>query len=134
MHFLFKVLTSNCNENIVFRRHAALICLLIKQQSAAVVSLPYHIDWIQKSSNFICRLLSTNENSPGEGTAINSCSLLKVNTSLYLFLLENTNLFFIYNILFLEPKQPKQFIQNIFLGGKDSNHSLGISSAVSTRR
>ena len=118
--------TSNCDENIVFRRHAALICLLIKQQSAAVVSLPYHIDWIQKSSNFICRLLSTNENGPGEGTAINSCSLLKVNTSLYLFLLEN--------ILFLEPKQPKQFIQNIFLGGKDSNHSLGISSAVSTRR
>ena len=72
--------TSNCDENIVFRRHAALICLLIKQQSEAVVSLPYPINWIQKSSNFICRLLSTNENGPGEETAINSCSLLKVNS------------------------------------------------------
>ena len=77
--------TSNCDENVVFRRHAALICLLIKQQSEAVVSLPYPIDWIQKSSNFICRLLSTPENGPGEETAINSCSLLKVNSSLYLF-------------------------------------------------
>ena len=77
--------TSNCDENVVFRRHAALICLLIKQQSEAVVSLPYPIDWIQKSSNFICRLLSTPENGPGEETAINSCSLLKVNISLYLF-------------------------------------------------
>lgn len=85
--------TSNCNENIVFRRHAALIALLIKQQSEAVVSLPYPIDWIQKSSDFICRLLSTNENGPGEEIAINSCSLLKVNTSLYFFLFQNAILF-----------------------------------------
>ena len=90
--------TSNCDENVVFRRHAALICLLIKQQSEAVVSLPYPIDWIQKSSNFICRLLSTPENGPGEKTAINSCSLLKVNSSLYLFLLK---------FYLLEQKKPK---------------------------
>ena len=100
--------TSNCNENIVFRRHAALIALLIKQQSEAVVSPPCPIDWIQKSSDFICRLLSTNENGPGKEIAINSCSLLKVSTNLYFFLLKSANLIFI-----VRAKDPKQFIQNI---------------------